>query len=99
MSGDELKDGIVGAHLVICNDYEFELIRQKTGFSEDDVLAHAKALVITRGENGSSVYGSNGGRIDVPAVRPDRAVDPTGAGHAFRGRLLKAMAPRLPYYT
>ena len=56
MSGAELKDGIVGAHLVICNDYEFELIRQKTGFSEGDVLAQAKALIVTRGENGSSVY-------------------------------------------
>ena len=38
MSGDELRDGIVGARLVICNDYEFELIRQKTGMDEDDVL-------------------------------------------------------------
>src|SRR5712671_1058336 len=97
MSGAQLKDGIVGAHLVICNDYEFELIRQKTGFSEDDVLAHAKALVITRGENGSSVYGSDGGRIDVPAVPPDRVVDPTGVGDAFRGGLMKGMALRLPY--
>ena len=35
MSGDELHDGIVGAALVICNDYEFELIRQKTGMDED----------------------------------------------------------------
>jgi adenosine kinase len=99
MSGAQLKDGIVGAHLVICNDYEFELIRQKTGFSEDDVLTHAKALVITRGENGSSVYESDGGRIDVPAVPPDRVVDPTGVGDAFRGGLMKGMALRLPYET
>jgi adenosine kinase len=97
MSGSELKDGLVGAHLVICNDYEFELIRQKTGFSESDVLAHAKALVITRGENGSSVYAPNGDRIDVPAVPPDRIVDPTGVGDAYRGGLMKGMALRLPY--
>src|SRR2546422_608011 len=51
MSGDELRDGIAGARLVICNDYEFELIRQKTGMGEDEVRAQAGALVITRGEH------------------------------------------------
>lgn len=97
MSGAELKDGIVGAHLVICNDYEFELIRQKTGFSERDVLAESKALVITRGEDGSSVYLSSGERIDVPAVPPHRIVDPTGVGDAYRGGLMKGMALRSPF--
>jgi len=96
MSGPELKDGIVGAHLVICNDYEFELIRQKTGFGESDVLAHARVLLITRGENGSSVYTAEG-RTDVPAVTPYRIVDPTGVGDAFRGGLMKGMALKLPF--
>src|SRR5712692_5641816 len=50
MSGDELRDGAIGAHVVICNDYEFELIRQKTGLGEEGVLQDAKALIITRGE-------------------------------------------------
>jgi len=86
MTGDELKDGIVGAHLVICNDYEFELIRQKTGF-------------ITRGEDGSSVYLSSGERIDIAAIPPHRIVDPTGVGDAYRGGLMKGMALRLPYQT
>ena len=97
MSGAELKDGIVGAHLVICNDYEFELIRQKTGWSEGDVLAQAKSLVITRGENGSCVYLSSGERVDVAAVPPHRIIDPTGVGDAYRGGLMKGMALRLPY--
>ena len=97
MTGAELKDGIVGAHLVICNDYEFELIRQKTGFSEGDVLAQAKALVITRGEDGSSVYLSSGERVDVAAIPPHQIVDPTGVGDAYRGGLMKGMALRLPY--
>jgi adenosine kinase len=97
MSGPELRDGIVGAHLVVCNDYEFELIRQKTGFSEADVLAHAKTLVITRGEHGSSVYLPDGNRVDVPAVPSDRIVDPTGVGDAYRGGLMKGIALRLPY--
>jgi adenosine kinase len=97
MSGTELKDGIAGAHLVICNDYEFELIRQKTGFDEPAVLAEAEVLVITRGEDGSSVYTASGARADVPAVPPTRIVDPTGVGDAFRGGLMKGIALGLPY--
>jgi adenosine kinase len=97
MSGDDLKDGIAGAHLVICNDYEFELVRQKTGFSEADVLGKAAALIITRGEAGSSVYTAGGARLDVPAVPPHRVVDPTGVGDAFRGGLLKGLSMHLPY--
>ena len=91
LSGDELRDGIKGARLVICNDYEFELVRQKTGMDEGQVLQQASALVITRGEDGCSVYESPS-RVDVPAIAPHRIVDPTGVGDAFRGGLMKAMA-------
>jgi adenosine kinase len=90
MSGEELAAGLAGAAIVICNDYEFELIRQKTGLDEGEVLKHARALVITRGEQGCSVY-EGGGRTDVPAVRPARIIDPTGVGDAFRGGFLKGM--------
>jgi adenosine kinase len=91
LSGDELRDGIRGARLVVCNDYEFELIRQKTGLHEQQLLQHASALLITRGENGSSVYESST-RVDVSAITPHRIVDPTGVGDAFRGGLMKGMA-------
>ena len=91
MAGDELADGVVGAQLVIVNDYEFELLRQKTGLSEGDVLKQAGALVVTRGENGCSIY-RGASRIDVPAVPPTRIVDPTGVGDAFRGGLMKGLA-------
>ena len=96
MSGDELRDGLVGARIVICNDYEFELLRQKTGLGERGVLAQTDALIVTRGENGSSVL-TRAGRVDVPAVRPHRIVDPTGVGDAFRGGLMKGLALGLPY--
>ena len=91
LSGDELRDGILGARLVICNDYEFELIRQKTGMDEQQLLQHASTLLITRGENGCSVYESPT-PIDVPAITPHRIIDPTGVGDAFRGGLMKGMA-------
>jgi adenosine kinase len=94
LSGDELREGISGARLVICNDYEFELIRQKTGMGEREVLQRASALVITRGENGSSVYENADGvaSAQVKVVEPHRIVDPTGVGDAFRGGLMKGMA-------
>lgn len=91
MSGDELNAGVVGATIVICNDYEFELLRQKAGVTEGGILGHSEALIITRGEQGSSVY-TSAGRVDVPAVTPHRIVDPTGVGDAFRGGLMKGLA-------
>jgi adenosine kinase len=91
MSGDELKDGLAGATLVISNDYEIELIRQKTGLEEEAILSLSGALVVTRGEDGCSVLERHG-RSDVPAVTPHRIVDPTGVGDAFRGGFLKGMA-------
>jgi adenosine kinase len=91
MAGDELADGITGAALVICNDYELELIREKAGLGEDGILARASSLVVTRGEHGSSVY-RQGRRTDVPAVVPHRIADPTGVGDAYRGGLMKGLA-------
>jgi adenosine kinase len=96
MSGLELQDGLTGSQMVICNDYEFELIRQKTSLDEDSVLERTEGLVITRGEQGCSIYTSEG-RVDVPAVIPTRIVDPTGVGDAFRAGFLKGLARRADY--
>jgi adenosine kinase len=90
MSGGELADGLAGAAIVICNDYEFELLRQKTGLGEADVVK-ASTLIITKGEEGCSML-TSGGRVDVPAVPPHRIVDPTGVGDAFRAGLMKGLA-------
>jgi adenosine kinase len=96
MGGDQLRDGINGATIVIVNDYELELLRQKTGSGEAEILAVARSLIVTRGEHGSSVI-TQDGRVDVEAVEPDRIVDPTGVGDAFRGGLMKGLALGLPY--
>ena len=98
MSGGELRDGVTGATIVIVNDYELELLRQKTGLSEADILREARALVITRGEHGSTVA-TEDEWIDVAAVTPHRIVDPTGVGDAYRGGLMKGIVLGLPYET
>jgi adenosine kinase len=96
MAGDQLRDGVTGATVVIVNDYELELLRQKTGMSEADILAVAGTLIVTRGENGSTVLTADRS-VDVAAVPPTRIVDPTGVGDAFRGGLMRGMSLGLPY--
>jgi adenosine kinase len=90
-TAEELRAGIVGATYVICNDYEMELIREKTGMQEADILKQSEALIITRGEKGSSILLKDR-QIDVPVVPEERIVDPTGVGDAYRGGLMKGLA-------
>ncbi len=99
MSGDELRDGLVGAHMIICNDYELELIRQKTGMGERELLDTADLLIVTRGEAGSSVIDKAMRQVDVPAVTPTRIADPTGVGDAYRGGFMKGLASAASYET
>ena len=98
MSGDELRAGLVGAQVVICNDYEFELVRQKTGLDEAAVLEHAGLLVVTKGEHGCTIM-SKDEQVDIPAVPPTRIVDPTGVGDAFRGGFMKGLVNGLSVAT
>jgi adenosine kinase len=95
MSGEELSRGLDGAALVICNDYEFELLRQKTGLDEESVLEQAGVLVVTRGEKGCTII-EPGGRTDVPAVPPATIVEPTGVGDAFRAGFMKGLSKNAP---
>ena len=95
MSGDELREGLIGASVVICNDYEFEMIRQKTGLDEDAVVEKGGALIVTSGEHGCRIRDAHG-TTSVPAVPPHRIVDPTGVGDAFRGGLLKGLSVGAP---
>jgi adenosine kinase len=99
VDGDELKAGLVGASILICNDYEFEIIRQKTGMDEPAVIAAVReAVVVTRGEKGATIH-THDGRVEVPAVPPRRIVDPTGVGDAYRGGFMRGLAAGAPYET
>ena len=77
--------------MIVVNDYELELLKQKTGLDESALLDRSEALVVTRGADGSSVF-TRGRRADIPAVQPERIVDPTGVGDAYRGGLMKGIA-------
>jgi len=96
MEGDQLAAGVNGAYMVICNDYEFELIRQKTGLSEAAIVARVPVLVITKGEHGCTIITKEDSE-DVKAVAPHRIADPTGVGDAFRGGFMKGLSMGASY--
>ncbi len=84
-SGEELRQCAKGAYLVIGNDYEIGLFEQKTGWSIKEIAKHSELVVVTYGEKGSRVYAENGAKsVDIRAVAPDKFIDPTGAGDAYR---------------
>ncbi len=89
-TGEQVLTGMVGAYAMAVNDYEFEVLKQKTGLDEAEILAQVELLVITRGAEGTTLM-SKERRVDVPVARPTAIVDPTGVGDAFRGGLLTGL--------
>ncbi|MDQ2988707.1 MAG: carbohydrate kinase family protein [Pseudomonadota bacterium] len=86
-SGDELLDFINKASYVAANDYEFEMLMDRTGLTLADIAAKLEALIVTRGEKGSEIY-ANGECFEIPTVTASAVVDPTGCGDAYRAGLL-----------
>lgn len=89
-SGQELRQCMDGAKILIGNDYEIGLIRQKTGLSIKNILKKVEILVITLGEQGSRIYTSTG-IIKIKSVKPAKFIDPTGAGDAYRAGFVSAL--------
>lgn len=97
-SGEALKRAIELATYVAVNDYEANLVSNKTGWSLDEIATRVQALIVTRGEHGARIH--HGGRIEeIPAVSASKVVDPTGCGDAFRGGLLHGIERGLDWAT
>ncbi len=86
-SGKELKEFIDMATWVALNDYESQMLEQKTGLSAYAMAEQVAALIVTWGAKGSVIY-SKQRRIDVPAVAAKTILDPTGCGDAYRAGLI-----------
>ena len=85
--GEQLRTFISQATYAVVNDYESELLMDRTGLSCEEIAAQLDAFVITRGAEGSEVY-SQGEVHHVPAASISQAVDPTGCGDAYRAGVL-----------
>ena len=83
---------------VAANDYEWQLIQQKTGWTVSDVLQKAEALIVTRGGDGSVIH-TKGGPIEIPCAKARAVVDPTGCGDAYRAGLIHGLLNGLDWPT
>jgi adenosine kinase len=96
--GAELTRFIELATWVAVNDYEAELLMERTGLSLADIAGKVDALVVTRGERGSEIH-TGGKRIDIPCVPVEKVVDPTGCGDAFRAGMMHGLSRGLDWET
>lgn len=86
-NGEELLHFIEMADYLAVNDYESQVIQDKTGLTLEQLANKVKALIVTLGGEGSHIY-ADGQRHEIPCVRADKVVDPTGCGDAYRAGLL-----------
>ena len=94
--GDELRAFIKQASWVAVNEYEWHLLSDRTGFSEGEVASQVRALIVTRGVEGSMIYAHNE-RFVIPPAKAHCVVDPTGCGDAYRAGLLHGLLNELDW--
>jgi adenosine kinase len=90
-NGEELLEFIRMSEYVTVNDYEAQMLQERTGKSIEQLAKLVKAFVVTLGARGSLVY-TGSSTIEIPCVKADEVVDPTGCGDAFRAGLLYGLA-------
>jgi len=96
LSGEEMQEGIAGAYAVVGNDYEFEMIRNKTSLEPQAIAEQGQYAFVTRGAEGSIIYVKGGQPINIPPAKPTEAVDPTGGGDAYLAGITKGLVSNYP---
>lgn len=87
LQGADLTSAIEGCTILISNDYELDLIMNKTGLTREGLTQRAGAVITTLGELGSKII-TRGGEVPIPTVKANQVLDPTGAGDSYRGGLI-----------
>lgn len=87
LQSNQIKQILHGADILIGNDYEIELLKDKSGFSEKNLLEVANILITTLGPKGSNIK-TKLDSLDIKAGKPKKVLDPTGAGDAYRSGFL-----------
>lgn len=86
----DLIRAIEGSSILICNDYELDLILKKTGSTRADILSLTGSIIVTLGDLGSQVLNTEGEKR-IPVTRARTVKDPTGAGDSYRGGLISGL--------
>ncbi len=86
-NGPELRNFIEQADYVVVNDYESNLLQERTGWTEKDIVQRVKAYITTQGPKGAVIHTPEKS-FHVPPAHERRVVDPTGCGDAFRAGLI-----------
>ncbi|NIQ95246.1 MAG: carbohydrate kinase family protein [Desulfuromonadales bacterium] len=96
--GKDLCRFIEQATWLTVNDYEWQLVQERTGLTAGEVASSLEALIVTRGAKGSVIY-TGGKEIDIPAAATGDLKDPTGCGDAYRAGLLYGLMNDLDWET
>ena len=97
-NGEELMEFVELATYVAVNDYEGEMLAQRTGLSLAEISKKVEALIVTKGAQGAEIH-SHGKLIAIPPVKVEKPIDPTGCGDAFRSGLLFGIENGLDWET
>lgn len=96
MDGDGIRKLVSGAKYLFTNQYESELLMQKTGWSKQQVLAEVGLWIITQGALGVSIESADNPPLTVASVPVEDVVDPTGGGDAFRAGFIWGLDQHFP---
>jgi adenosine kinase len=88
LSGEEIRKLIDGATYLFTNDYEWDLLLQKSGWTEAEVMSQIGLRVTTLGPKGVDLVSADGSVVHVDVVPETHQADPTGIGDAFRAGFL-----------
>jgi len=97
LSPQDLVQAIDGCRVLICNDYELDLIMSKTGLRKPDLLALTETIIVTLGEAGSRIV-TRERETPIAICKPRQVLDPTGAGDSYRGGLLSGLVRGLDIF-
>ncbi|MBI4764038.1 MAG: carbohydrate kinase family protein [Deltaproteobacteria bacterium] len=95
LSGADLLQAIEGCWILITNDYELDLVINKTGVSKGNLLKKTRAIIVTLGDMGSQIL-TPSEEMGIPAAKARTVEDPTGAGDSYRGGLVGGLVRGLP---
>jgi adenosine kinase len=95
---EDLERFVAQATWVAVNEYEWQMVQQKTGWTVKDVVSQVDALIVTLGSQGSAIH-TKDGPISIPCAAPKAVVDPTGCGDAYRAGILHGLLNGLDWET